>query len=58
MADTAILTSAEPLLAMLDDPDEDTQAYALQLLHNDVQHYWSQIADSIGKLYVLTFAPS
>lgn len=55
MATVGVLSSAEPLLAMLDDPDEDTQAYALQLLHDDVQHYWSEIADSIAKLYVDVF---
>ncbi len=47
-------TTAQPLLALLDEEDVETQEYALRLLDEGMHLYWSEIAPSIPKLYVFS----
>lgn len=53
MSSASVLSSAVPLLAMLEDPDVDMQEVALQKLDEGVNQYWPEIAPVVSKLYVL-----
>lgn len=48
------LVSAAPFIALLDEPDYDLKAYALQSLDEHVDQLWAEIADHITQMYVST----
>lgn len=44
------LVSAAPFIALLDEPDYDLKAYALQSLDEHVDQLWAEIADHITQM--------
>lgn len=46
-----VLVSAAPFIALLDEPDYDLKAYALQSLDEHVDQLWAEIADHITQMY-------
>ncbi|KAK9461244.1 armadillo-type protein [Lipomyces oligophaga] len=48
------LTSAEPLLALLDEPDQSLQVYALEQLNVLVDEFWAEITDYITRIEELS----
>jgi hypothetical protein len=40
------------VLALLDEPEPELQAYALQKLNELVPHFWAEIADAVSKMCV------
>lgn len=44
------LVSAAPFIALLDEPDYDLKAYALQSLDENVDQLWAEIADHISQI--------
>ncbi|KAL1935717.1 hypothetical protein VTP01DRAFT_4857 [Rhizomucor pusillus] len=49
----ATLTSAGGILALLDEPQQELQVYALQSLNNLVNEFWAEISDSVAKIEIL-----
>lgn len=47
---TAVLTSANGILSLLDEPEEEVQAHALQELDKLVDHFWAEIAPAVPKI--------
>lgn len=46
------LTSASGVIALLDEPEAALKVHALHNLNSIVDTFWSEIAASIGKMYV------
>ncbi|KAK9262293.1 armadillo-type protein [Lipomyces tetrasporus] len=46
----AALTSATSLLALLDEPDQSLQVYALENLNQLADEFWAEIADYVTKI--------
>ncbi|KAK9238470.1 armadillo-type protein [Lipomyces kononenkoae] len=46
----ATLTSATSLLALLDEPDQSLQVYALENLNQLADEFWAEIADYVTKI--------
>lgn len=44
------LASAAPLLALLDEPDYQLKAYALESLDSNVDQLWAEVADHISQI--------
>lgn len=38
------------ILALLDEPQQELQVYALQSLNNLVNEFWAEISDSVAKM--------
>ncbi len=45
-----MVNSASGLLALLEEDDVEIKTYALQQLNNQVDIFWSEIADSASRL--------
>lgn len=52
----ATLTSSAALLALLEEPDQSLQVYALENLNELVDEFWTEITDSVTLMYVMVFA--
>lgn len=52
VAGAPTLSSADGVLAMLEEPDYSLKGYALQQLATLVDRYWHEIARSIQQMYV------
>ncbi|KAF5102609.1 hypothetical protein D0Z00_000319 [Geotrichum galactomycetum] len=50
------LVSAAPFIALLDEPDYDLKAYALESLDQHVDHLWAEIADHISQIHYIFLA--
>jgi len=50
---TAVLTSAAPILSLLDEPDDRLKVYALNQLNSVVDTFWAEIATVIPKIECL-----
>lgn len=46
----ATLTSAAPVLALLEEPSDDLRAYALQQLNSSVDDFWYEVSGSIAAI--------
>lgn len=46
------LTSAAGLIGLLDEPEEQLRCYALEKLNQNVDQFWTEIADHVSKMYV------
>ena len=49
----AALTSAAPVLALLDEPSDDLRAYALRQLNSSVDDFWYEVSGSIAAIEAL-----
>jgi hypothetical protein len=47
-----VYTSAQPLMALLNESDADLQGFALGILNAQAQDFWSELTDSLAYLYV------
>lgn len=54
----APITSAAGVVALLDEPEPELQAYALQKLNVLVDSFWAEIADSVSKIEILYENPN
>ncbi len=45
-----LLTSANSVLSLLDEPDDILKTHALKQLDHLVDHYWVEIASAITKM--------
>ena len=50
---TTVYSSAQPLLALLNESDVELQGYALETLDSQVQTYWSELTGALSTMYVL-----
>jgi len=47
MATSTVITSAQPLLALLEEDDVETREQALTLLDQNVHILWSEVASAL-----------
>jgi hypothetical protein len=52
-----MISSASGILALLDEPEEELQEHALQSLDEIVDVFWTEISESISKMYAYRGAP-
>ena len=50
------LTSASGVLGFLHDEEPELKVFALQTLNDDIDTLWTEVAGSVGQMYVLLFA--
>ncbi|KAI8891036.1 26S proteasome regulatory complex, non-ATPase subcomplex, Rpn2/Psmd1 subunit [Backusella circina FSU 941] len=48
-----VLTSANGIIALLDEPQPELKVYALEQLNGLVDEFWAEISDSIAKIEIL-----
>lgn len=51
------LTSAESLLALLDESDQTLQVYALEQLNLLVDEFWAEITNQVSRMYSIRLSP-
>ena len=47
------LTSASGVLGFLHDEEPELKVFALQTLNDDIDTLWTEVAGSVGQMYVL-----